>query len=707
MGVGLDTFGPVSVYLHIPRAYSYTKDKFCGMIDEKCKLKSIENIQEFFEVIGSSISNFIKREKFKKKKFNFDDELKKLKSDKKLAYDIFLLSSEVNDYEKFNKINKSYKYKLRVKKNEEFRNQLMANKYDSKRLWINLKSLYKSKNEKINFVKIKDVIYDVPNAIANELNKAFISSINEIINNIGDSTRQNYLNNIQGSENTFDLVTIDEENLKFFLNVVKDKNFDDFISGGNLIDICANKNLNEVMLRLINKSIIESEMPDIFKLSIISPIPKVNNPTSPEEFRPINNLPVGEKLIENIIHYQLKNFLEDNNLIVENQHGFRESHSTETAMIKLVDNIVKNNEKEFVTVTVFLDFKRAFETVNREILLKKLKCYNFSEDTIKWFDSYLTNRRQIVKVNGIYSSELEVKCGVPQGSKISNTLFTIYINDIVKVVDCDVLMYADDTLLSISARTSCEAIEKMNLELIKLCDWLKFNKIALNTKKCNFMIFNEKVNSDLNIKIDDVELEKVDKTKYLGVLIDNRLRFNEHGDYIIKKMNKKLGLFRRVANKLNEENKVLYYKSIVQPHIDYCSFVFKMMDQQTLNSLQVVQNKCMRVINRENINELREKYKIVLVDTRINVNVIKSLNRILIKGKPSILNNLFVRNIDARVRQMRFANNLVIPNYLKKRAQKSFVFVAAREYNLITKFIHDNKLSNNNYINNVIKFYTK
>ena len=115
-------------------------------------------------------------------------------------------------------------------------------------------------------------------------------------------------------------------------------------------------------------------------------------------------------------------------------------------MIKLIDNIVKNNEKDFVTVAVFLDFKRAFETVNREILLKKLKCYNFSEDTIKWFNSYLTNRRQIVKVNGIYSSEVEVKCGVPQGSKISNTLFTIYINDIVKVVECDVLMYADDTL---------------------------------------------------------------------------------------------------------------------------------------------------------------------------------------------------------------------------------------------------------------------
>jgi len=171
--------------------------------------------------------------------------------------------------------------------------------------------------------------------------------------------------------------------------------------------------------------------------------------------------------------------------------------------------------------TVFLDFKRAFETVNRKILLKKLKCYNFSEECIKWFDSYLSNRKQKVKVNGIYSFEMTANNGVPQGSKISNTLFIIYINDIVKVVDCKVLMYADDTLLSVSAKSSCEAIEKMNFELNKLQDWLRFNKISLNTKKCNYMMFNEKINSNLKIKIDNVELEKVDTTKYLGVLIEN------------------------------------------------------------------------------------------------------------------------------------------------------------------------------------------
>jgi len=311
---------------------NYSKSKFCEMIDEKCNTNRVDDIQEFFEVIRESISKFIKKEKFKKMNFNFDSELIRLKKEKKIAYDVYVLSCNLGDFENFNMINKSYKEKLRMKKNETFRKQLFDNKNDPKKLWKNLKSLYKSKSEKINFVKVNNIAYDTPSTIANNLNEAFITSIDEIIKNIDDPIRNDYLDNIKSPENIFELVTIDFDNLKFFLKMIKDKNFDDFISGGNLIDICSNENLNEKMLQLINKSIIESEMPEIFKLSVVSPIPKVNNPCYPEDFRPINNYGVGEKLIENIIHFQLKDFLEENNVIVENQHGFRESHSTETVV---------------------------------------------------------------------------------------------------------------------------------------------------------------------------------------------------------------------------------------------------------------------------------------------------------------------------------------------------------------------------------------
>lgn len=693
-------------YRNVIRGYS--KDTFCKLIEEKYINENVENLQSFFKTIESALLTFVKNEKIRKKKFKFNENLMKLKNDKNSAYNRYLMSGTSEDYEIYKTINKEYKYNLSMTKNNEFREKLVMNKNDPKKLWRNIKSLYKSDNEKINYIRIDNEVFDISQIIANKLNESFINSIAEIVNKIEKPKRSDYLELIKKPDNKFELVTIDKENLLLFLNVIKDKRFDDNISGGNLVDIGNNEKLNELLLKFINKTIIESQMPQCFKTSVISPIPKIVNPCKPEDFRPINNLPVGEKLIENIVHNQLVKFLEDNDIICENQHGFRESHSTETALIKLTDHLVKNNENGLVTVTVFLDFKRAFETVNREILLKKLRCYNFSDDTIKWFESYLTDRKQKVKVNGIYSMEVLVKEGVPQGSKVSNTLFSLYINDMVKVVDCDVLMYADDTLLSISAETSKEACEKMNIELDKLHDWLKYNKISLNIKKCNYMIFNDNSNSDVescNISIDDVKLEKIEQTKYLGVIIDNKLKFNDHGESIISKMNKKLGLFRRISFKLNEENKILYYKSIIQPHIDYCSFIFNFMDQRIRDRLQIIQNKCMRVINRDDINLIREKYKIVLVDKRIKVNVIKSLKRILVKEKPISVNKLFQTNNQRRIRNLRYNDDLAIPRYLNKHNQKSFVYVASMELNKINKYIFENNLSKNNFINNCIKYY--
>lgn len=172
-------------------------------------------------------------------------------------------------------------------------------------------------------------------------------------------------------------------------------------------------------------------------------------------------------------------------------------------------------------------------------------------------------------------------------------------------------------------------------------------------------------------------------------------------------MNKKLGLFRRIANKLNEENKILFYKSIIQPHVDYRSFLFKMMDLNTINQLQIIQNKCLRVINRENINELRVKHNIVLINTRINVNIVKTLNRILTKGKPNVLNKLIMVNNDKRISNLRFGNDLVVPNYIKKKSQKTFMFVATLEYNKIIRYISENKNEKNTFINDVINYYNK
>ena len=241
----------------------------------------------------------------------------------------------------------------------------------------------------------------------------------------------------------------------------------------------------------------------------------------PEDYRPINNLPVLEKVLELIIIDQLKEFLFENNVIANEQHGFRANHSTETALITLTDNVVQHLEESRVVITVFLDFKRAFETIDRKILIDKLRKYNFSEETCEWFRNFLSNRKQTVKLGDEFSEEVSVYIGVPQGSMIANMLFVLYINDIVKSLKgCDIIMYSDDTSISIASPDILKAAELMNSALEKISDWLKFNKILLNVKKSKYMIFGAKGKTDIKLIIDKTEIEKVYEFRYLGVIVD-------------------------------------------------------------------------------------------------------------------------------------------------------------------------------------------
>lgn len=490
-----------------------------------------------------------------------------------------------------------------------------------------------------------------------------------------------------------------------------------------------NSTLANTFKNAINKVIELGEIPNQLKISCVTPIPKINNAIDAADFRPINNLPVIEKIIESNLLNQIETFIEDNKIMTIKQHGFRKNFNTSTAVMSLLNfwiNAIENNE---IVVTVFLDFKRAFETINREILIEKLRKYNFSEKTITLLKSYLSQRKQFVKVDGIHSDLREVNCGIPQGSKLSSILFNLYINDLVINTNAEVVMYADDTTLSVKAKTTYEAIHIMNNELEKINDWVKFNKILLNKNKCNYMIVNKpnkkkniRVNEnegsdvqqedenqeedEIEVEIDDVPLEKVGHTKYLGITLDKNLKFNLHAESIIKKVSKKLGLFRRIQRKFNFETKLIYYNSLVQPHFDYCSFIFDFIDKKYMDKLRVLQNHFLRVITNSpsdaRIQRMLERTKIIPIEKRIRANILKSIYFILEKS-PSDLKRHIYRNRDIRSRTLRFADCFRTPDY-KKTVSKKFIFYKGlADYNKFLEFCKKPENVNNrfnlNYIN--------
>jgi len=288
---------------------------------------------------------------------------------------------------------------------------------------------------------------------------------------------------------------------------------------------------------------------------------------------------------------------------VENQSGFRRHHSCESVIQSVVNSWYVAMDRGDVVLAVFLDLRRAFETINRSLLIKKMIKMGITGNVINWFSSYLTNRKQVVSFKNTTSSEQIVDNGVPQGTILGPILFLIYINDLCKIINkCEIQLFADDTMLYISGKDIKKMMLIMNLELENVNVWLRNNYLCINTEKSKFIIFRNqkninKINScEINIKINNISLQNVENIKYLGVMIDKNLDFKNHIKYIQNKMSKKVFFLIRAGKHLSTYAKLLIYKTIIIPQIDYCATLLLSIPKYMIQELQIIQNRAMRII---------------------------------------------------------------------------------------------------------------
>ena len=353
------------------------------------------------------------------------------------------------------------------------------------------------------------------------------------------------------------------------------------------------------------------------------------------------------------MYNRVYNFLTKNNLLFSRQFGFQKNTSTEHAILQLVDDIKKSFSKGEFTLGVFIDLSKAFDTVDHEILLKKLVFYGINGKTKQWFESYLRNRHQFVSFdNGKSTTLLEILCGVPQGSILGPLLFLIYVNDLHKASsDLLPVMFADDTNIFLSSKNIIELFSKMNQELKNIALWFQCNKLSLNVKKTKFSLFYSArkksfIPDELPVlKIDNIDITRDNVTKFLGILIDENLTWKPQIVNTSTKISKIIGIFYKSRNTLSKDLLKQLYFSFIHSYLNYGNIAWGSTCKTNLISLYRSQKHAIRVINFKNrythTKPLFEEMKILNV-YEINVfKVICFMFKCKLKLSPPIFHNIY------------------------------------------------------------------
>ena len=363
----------------------------------------------------------------------------------------------------------------------------------------------------------------------------------------------------------------------------------------------------EPFTHIINLSISTGIMPDLCKIAIVTPIHKEGDITDPGNYRPISILPILGKTIEYFVNDQLTQYLDDKGLICKHQYGFRKDHSTAYLMLDLFDRIYTSKNKNKHPAIVFLDIKKAFDTVSHTILLAKLKHYGISGIALEWFKSFLSDRMQKTKIGSKMSQLNRILSGVPQGSILGPVLFCIFINDLPSACkNSTPYLFADDGALYFDNinRGSYSNVEQ---EMESIYQWLQANGLALNHSKTKFIIFDSHPNNDVvfvPVKNDlTLVICECKSQKYLGLIVDNKLTFYDHIEYIKKKVSKRIGALYRSKNLLPLKFRKMFANALMLPQFDYLDIIWSKTFQYRLKELDILYKKVAKIALDVNVRE--------------------------------------------------------------------------------------------------------
>jgi hypothetical protein len=444
------------------------------------------------------------------------------------------------------------------------------------------------------------------------------------------------------------------------------------------------------LAHVFNLSLTTGEFPSLLKTNKVIPIHKSGDKTNTDNYRPITLVNAFSKVLEKIVHVKLTHHLESNNLIYKHQYGFLRGKSTEHALLQILSKIsTALNENKFC-MGVFLDLKKAFDTVPHSILLKKLEKLGITGTSLLWFTNYLAGRTQKVEVNGEISDSRELLMSVFQGTILGPLLFDCFINDLPNATELFTVLYADDTTGLDSDSDLPSLLQRTETELSKLANWFQANRMSLNVSKTKYIIFHvpsKTVDPAITLVIDEnlpntphnpcrvTTVERIHSKhpdhdsqafKLLGIYLDEHLNFNHNTAKLTSKLSRACFFINRAKHTLSPKALKTLYTSFFHSHLLYCTNVYTCTSQANITTIFKQQKKAIRIITGANYLDhtapLFERTAILPLEKIITYSKAIFMHSVYYGYAPASFENIWTTNAQQRPDlNLRNANNIILP----------------------------------------------